>query len=256
ASERQNNAVMRYQALKRKPLNEAQARKNMMIYLKNMAGFKMNFFKGMIYSEIRPLFEKHYNSNQAFLEKVEEEVIVEEKEIEEEGNKRQEATPLASKVSVVDYQIHHENNKSYYKIISVDGSHKLFLSFITSLKNFDREDLETLWKLIKERLEVEEESEISLELLRLVRRQLNEGMQDIDEEEPAKVEEVLEVVTAAKLIKQVVTTTEPTTTAAQVPKVSAPRRRRGVVIVESNINAARLKLKLFKNIAAIEDITK
>nr|GEV92083.1 hypothetical protein [Tanacetum cinerariifolium] len=102
--------------------------------------------KGMTYIEIRPLFEKHYNLNQAFLEKVEEEVTVQEKDIKEE-----EATPLASKVPVVDYQIHHENNKPYYKIIIADGSHKLFLSFITLLKNFDREDLETLWKLVKER---------------------------------------------------------------------------------------------------------
>nr|GEZ55031.1 hypothetical protein [Tanacetum cinerariifolium] len=73
----------------RKPLTEAQARKNMMIYLKNIAAFKMNFFKGMTYSKIRPLFEKHYNSIKAFLEKEEEEVTVQEKEIEEEGNKRQ-----------------------------------------------------------------------------------------------------------------------------------------------------------------------
>nr|GEY91830.1 hypothetical protein [Tanacetum cinerariifolium] len=87
--ERHNNEVMRYQALKRKPLTEAQSRKNMMIYLKNMACFKMNFFKGMTYSEIRPIFEKHYNSIQAFLEKGEEEVTVKEKEVEEEGNKRQ-----------------------------------------------------------------------------------------------------------------------------------------------------------------------
>nr|GEV46065.1 reverse transcriptase domain-containing protein [Tanacetum cinerariifolium] len=205
-SERQNNKVMWYQALKRKPLTEAQARRNMMIYLKNMAGFKMDFFKGMTYSEIRHIFEKHYNSIQAFLEK-EEKVT-----IQEEGNKRQEATPLASKVPVVDHQIHHENNKPYYKIIRADGTHKLFLSFITLLKNFDREDLEALWKFVKERfettkpnnfsddfllnilkimfekpnveanqmldnarLEVEEESKISLELLRLVRRHVNEG---------------------------------------------------------------------------------
>nr|GEV67033.1 hypothetical protein [Tanacetum cinerariifolium] len=130
---------MRYQALKRKPLTEAQSRKNMMIYLKNMDGFKMKFFKGMTYSEIRPLFEKHYNSIQVFLEKEEERVMVEDKEIEEEGNKRQgesleqekakkqrvdekaealkrhlqivandadvyiEANPLASKVPVVDF---------------------------------------------------------------------------------------------------------------------------------------------------------
>nr|GEZ82871.1 hypothetical protein [Tanacetum cinerariifolium] len=160
----QNNAVMRYQALKRKPLTEAQARKNMMINLKNMAGFKMHFFKGMTYSEIRPLFERHYNSIQAFLEKVEEEVTIQEKEIEEEGNKRQ-ATPLALKVHVVDYQIHHENNKPYYKIIKVNGTHKLFLSFITLLKNFDREDLETLWKLVKERFETTEPKNFSDDFL-------------------------------------------------------------------------------------------
>nr|GEU59688.1 retrovirus-related Pol polyprotein from transposon TNT 1-94 [Tanacetum cinerariifolium] len=64
-----------------------------------------------------------------------------------------EATPLASKVPVVDYQIHHENNKPYYKIIRADGTHKLFLSFITLLKIFDREDLKTLWKIVKERFE-------------------------------------------------------------------------------------------------------
>nr|GEX30083.1 hypothetical protein [Tanacetum cinerariifolium] len=184
-SERQDNTVIRYQALKRKPVTEAQARKNMMIYLKNMAGFKMDFFKGMTYSKIRHIFEKHYNSIQAFLEKVEKEVT-----IQEEGNKRQgksleqdiakkqrmdkeeeelkrhlqivanddddvytEATHLASKVPVVGYQIHHENNKPYYKIIRADGTHKLFLSFITLLKNFDKEDLEALWKLVKERFE-------------------------------------------------------------------------------------------------------
>nr|GEU34014.1 hypothetical protein [Tanacetum cinerariifolium] len=230
-SEKQSNKVMRYQALKRKPMIEAQTRKNMMIYLKNMSGFKMEFFKGMTYIEIRPIFEKHYNLIQDFLEKEEEEVTVQEKDIKEEKELKRhlqivasdddddvytEATPLASKVPVVDYQIHHENNRPYYKIIRVDGTHKLFLSFITLLKNFDREDLEALLKLVKERklfkscgvhvitltatqmfqlvkqkyplthftlqqmldnvrLKVEEESKMSLELLRLVKRQLNEG---------------------------------------------------------------------------------
>nr|GEU53486.1 hypothetical protein [Tanacetum cinerariifolium] len=79
--EKQDNTAIRYQALKRKPITKAQAKKNMMIYLKNMAGFKMDFFKGMTYNDIRPIFEKHYNSIKAFLEEGE-------KEIEEEGNKR------------------------------------------------------------------------------------------------------------------------------------------------------------------------
>nr|GEZ42405.1 hypothetical protein [Tanacetum cinerariifolium] len=39
--------------------------------------------------EIRPLFKKHNNSIQAFLEKKEEEITVQEKAIEEEGKKRQ-----------------------------------------------------------------------------------------------------------------------------------------------------------------------
>nr|GEX36724.1 hypothetical protein [Tanacetum cinerariifolium] len=56
------------------------------------------------------------------------------------------------------------------------------------------------------------------------------SMQDTDETEPAEVEEVIEVVTATKLMTKVVTTAATTITDAQVPKVSAPRRRRGVVI--------------------------
>nr|GEX30880.1 hypothetical protein [Tanacetum cinerariifolium] len=76
--EKEGNAVLRYQALKRKPQTKAQARKNMMVYLKNMAGFKMDFFKCMSYDAIRPIFEKYFNSNVAFLEKSEKELEEEE----------------------------------------------------------------------------------------------------------------------------------------------------------------------------------
>nr|GEY36337.1 hypothetical protein [Tanacetum cinerariifolium] len=66
---RLTDAVMKYQALKRKPLTKAQDKRNMIVYLKNMVGYKMDYFKGMSYDEIIPLFEKHYNYNQAFLNK-------------------------------------------------------------------------------------------------------------------------------------------------------------------------------------------
>nr|GEV13946.1 hypothetical protein [Tanacetum cinerariifolium] len=72
--EKEDNDVMRYQALNRKPQTEAQARKNMMIYLRNMAGFKMDYFKGMTYDDIRLIFEKKFNSNVAFLEKTKEQM--------------------------------------------------------------------------------------------------------------------------------------------------------------------------------------
>nr|GEW34883.1 hypothetical protein [Tanacetum cinerariifolium] len=44
---KEDPAVKRYQAMKRKPQTEAQARKNMMMYLKNVVGFKMDYFKGI-----------------------------------------------------------------------------------------------------------------------------------------------------------------------------------------------------------------
>nr|GFB73881.1 hypothetical protein [Tanacetum cinerariifolium] len=63
-----------------------------------------------------------------------------------------EATSLARKVPVVDYESINLNNKPYYKFIQADGTHQLFISFLTLLKNFDKEDLEALWNLVKERV--------------------------------------------------------------------------------------------------------
>nr|GEW06088.1 hypothetical protein [Tanacetum cinerariifolium] len=62
-----------------------------------------------------------------------------------------EATPLSRKVPVVDYEIINLNNKPYFKIIRADGTHQLYVSFLSLLKNFDREDLEALWSLVKKR---------------------------------------------------------------------------------------------------------
>nr|GEU87035.1 hypothetical protein [Tanacetum cinerariifolium] len=56
------------------------------------------------------------------------------------------------------------------------------------------------------------------------------SMQDTDEAEPVEVEEVIKVVTAAKLMTNVVTTAATTITTTQEPMASTPRRRKGVVI--------------------------
>nr|GEY28452.1 hypothetical protein [Tanacetum cinerariifolium] len=54
----------KYQSLKRKPVSIAQARKNMIIYLKNMAGYKMEHFRGMTYDKVRPIFKREYKKIQ------------------------------------------------------------------------------------------------------------------------------------------------------------------------------------------------
>nr|GEV72363.1 putative reverse transcriptase, RNA-dependent DNA polymerase [Tanacetum cinerariifolium] len=63
-----------------------------------------------------------------------------------------EATPLSSKSpTIVDYKIYREGKKSYSKIIGADENSQNYLSFGTMFKNFNREDLEVLRSIVKER---------------------------------------------------------------------------------------------------------
>nr|GEV59784.1 hypothetical protein [Tanacetum cinerariifolium] len=71
--------------------------------------------------------------------------------VDEDDDVFVEATPIGTKVPVVNYEIVMINNKPSYKIFRADDTHQLYTSFITLLKNFDREDLEDLWKIMKAR---------------------------------------------------------------------------------------------------------
>ncbi|GKC69460.1 hypothetical protein Tco_1115343, partial [Tanacetum coccineum] len=51
-------SVIRYHTQKMKPKTVAQARNNMIKYLKNQGNYKIHDFKGMLYDEIIPIFEK------------------------------------------------------------------------------------------------------------------------------------------------------------------------------------------------------
>nr|GEX06909.1 reverse transcriptase domain-containing protein [Tanacetum cinerariifolium] len=151
--------IKRYQGMKKRPQTESEARKNMMIYLKNTAGYKMDFFKGMTYAHICPIFQARFDENMRFLFKSSEEMEEEDQEIIKSINKTPaqkaakrrklseedqeaddlrkrlkvvededddvfvEATPLASKVPVVDYRIVLIDNKPRFKIIRADESH-------------------------------------------------------------------------------------------------------------------------------------
>ncbi|GJV82238.1 hypothetical protein Tco_1518108 [Tanacetum coccineum] len=62
------------------------------------------------------------------------------------------AIPLASKPPVIiDYAIYKEGRTSYYKITRAGGRYMLYRVFSQLLQSFDREDLETLCKLVNER---------------------------------------------------------------------------------------------------------
>nr|GEV09181.1 hypothetical protein [Tanacetum cinerariifolium] len=103
----------------------SQARKNMMIYLKNMAGFKMDFFKGMSYEEIRPLFEKEYNKDNAKKQKL---------------GEQEEAEELKKNLEIVS-----------------DDEDDVFVN-VTPLSS--KEDLEVLWKIVKDRFKKSQQKEV------------------------------------------------------------------------------------------------
>nr|GEZ14907.1 reverse transcriptase domain-containing protein [Tanacetum cinerariifolium] len=167
----------------------------------NTAGYILDYFKGMSYDDIRPIFKAKFKSNLKFLLKTKEQIeeedsraiaIINETSAQKAAKRRRlneeaedveelkkhleivpdedddvyiEATSLARKVLVVDYQIIKLDNKPRYKIIRADDTHQLYRSFITMLKIFDREDLETLWNSVKERFSTSNPNNFSDEYL-------------------------------------------------------------------------------------------
>nr|GEW10812.1 hypothetical protein [Tanacetum cinerariifolium] len=195
--------IKRYHGFKKNPQSEFEVRKNMISYLKNTEGFKMEFFKGKTYDQILLIFQARFDANIKFLFKSREEMEKEDEEIiksinetptqkvakrrklseeaqeadnlrgrleigpDEDDDVFVEAIPLAQKVPVVDYQVVVIDNKPRYKIIRADDTHQLYISFITLLKNFDRKYLEALWRIVKDKFSTKKPTNFSDEYLLL-----------------------------------------------------------------------------------------
>ncbi|GJT55540.1 hypothetical protein Tco_0990594, partial [Tanacetum coccineum] len=206
-------SVLRYHSLKMKPKSIAQARRNMIKYLKNQGNFKITDFKGMSYNEVRPIFEKIWDFNQKFVpmdaekaskkqkspekerssEKIveEEAVAQEEKEevVKEPAAKRKKSIPrkttrkrqkleedtdkdelktfldivpredapievdsLSTKFPIVDWKtVVLTETFMYYQVFRGDGSSKNYKILSEMLQDFDRMDVEQLFRLVKER---------------------------------------------------------------------------------------------------------
>ncbi|GJT37586.1 hypothetical protein Tco_0937451 [Tanacetum coccineum] len=131
-------SVIRYHALKMKPKTVAQARRNMVKYLKNQGNYKISDFKGMSYNEIRPIFEKVWDFNQHIEpmehgsekmkspKKIEEEDVDTQKEMKEvskeSGAKRKKSLPRKSTRGTVKRQkmeedVEKEDLKGYLDIV-------------------------------------------------------------------------------------------------------------------------------------------
>ncbi|GJS20312.1 hypothetical protein Tco_0448944 [Tanacetum coccineum] len=129
----------------------------MCTYLKNMEGWKPKSLKNKSFANIQELFNKAMKRVNTFVdyrtELVEESSKKAEAEIAYESNDVTiDATPLSTKSpTMVDYKIYKEGKKSYFQIIRADGNSQMYLTFRKMLKNFNREDLEVLWSIVKAR---------------------------------------------------------------------------------------------------------
>ncbi|GJW35644.1 hypothetical protein Tco_0058564 [Tanacetum coccineum] len=69
------------------------------------------------------------------------------------------AEALQVKYLIIDWEIHTEGSRKYWKIIRVKNITEAYQVFEDMLKGFDREDLVTLWSLVKEIFRLAEPTE-------------------------------------------------------------------------------------------------
>ncbi|GJZ81019.1 hypothetical protein Tco_0646013 [Tanacetum coccineum] len=148
-------ARLRSKEQRKKPPTKAQKRNTMSIYLKNMARYKHNQLKTKSIEDIQMLFDKAMTRKQKLDENVEVEVDDEAEikklmEIVPDDEVAIDVIPLATKPPIIiDWKIIKEGKMGYFQIIRAYGSSRRYSSMIKMLQNIDREDLETLWKLVK-----------------------------------------------------------------------------------------------------------
>ncbi|GKA65702.1 hypothetical protein Tco_0765409 [Tanacetum coccineum] len=162
---RKHFGAKRAEEKRNKPPTKTQQKKTMITYLKNMEGWKHKDLKSKDFDSIKELFDKAFKRVNMFVDYrtdlVEEIAEVDDdqeatkikelmKIVPDEEEVAIDVIPLATKPpTIVDWKIHKEGKKNYYQIIRADGSSKMYLVFSHMLKSFDREDFETLWKLVK-----------------------------------------------------------------------------------------------------------
>nr|GEZ85802.1 ribonuclease H-like domain-containing protein [Tanacetum cinerariifolium] len=142
--------IKRYHGFKKKPQSKSEARKNMIAYLKNTEEIEKEE-EEIIRSINETPAQKAAKRRRLRKQAKEDENLKKQLEVvvDEDDDVFIKATPIGRKVPVVNYEIVMINNKPRYKIIIADDTHQLYTNFITLLKNFDREDLEDLWKIMK-----------------------------------------------------------------------------------------------------------
>nr|GFA34763.1 hypothetical protein [Tanacetum cinerariifolium] len=108
---------------------------------------ELDYFKGMSYNDIRLIFEAKFNSNIEFLLKIKEKMKEEENRALHSINE----TPAQKLAKRRKLNEEVEDLKRHLDIVPDEDDDVYTEATPLARKNFDREDLEALWSLVKER---------------------------------------------------------------------------------------------------------
>nr|GEW08439.1 hypothetical protein [Tanacetum cinerariifolium] len=164
-------AALRAQEKRNKPPTKTQMKSQMSTNLKNIGGYKQSHLKVRSFDEIKELFDReitkvndiiamdskaqenrtkraaeHLESDISKKQKVDENIkpVIDDAEklkkcieiVPDDGDEVLiEATPLSSRSpTIIDYKIHKEGNKNYFKIIRADGNSQVYQTFEKCLR--------------------------------------------------------------------------------------------------------------------------
>nr|GEV96394.1 synaptobrevin, longin-like domain protein [Tanacetum cinerariifolium] len=183
--------ILKYQTQQRKSWSKKQKRDYYMAVIKSNLGWKVKDFRGMKFEEIEEKFTTVWKQIEDFIsmgskeeaerfkrkgirfeqesakklktsKKVPEEVKTPDEVSEEKVKEMMQLVPIEKvyvealqvKHPIIDWKVHTEGQRSYWKITRLGGSSASYQFFMDLLKHLDREDLNQLWALVKESLNI------------------------------------------------------------------------------------------------------
>nr|GEV17536.1 ribonuclease H-like domain-containing protein [Tanacetum cinerariifolium] len=155
-------AAKRAEEKRNRPPKKSQQRSIMCTYLKKHGRIQAQQFEEQSSKKVEAKIT-HKESSKRAGDKLEQETAKKQKIVDdkETTNQKQlvkiipeediaiDIIPLAVKTSIIDWKIYKEGKKSYYQIIRAGKKSKNYLVFGYMLKDFNKEDVKTLWKLLK-----------------------------------------------------------------------------------------------------------
>nr|GEV60591.1 hypothetical protein [Tanacetum cinerariifolium] len=191
--------ILKYQAQQSKPLSKKEQKEFYMSVLRSHAGWKTKHFRGMTLKEIKEKFIPVWKQIKDFVPMSSTEEAEKAKwkglKLDQRSSKRMKTSKdvseedlkgvmqlvpveevyveaLQVKHLIINWEIHSEGKKYYWKIIRLGGYTAVYQFFVDMLKRFDREDIHQLWALVKETQSIrqassDKEKELWVELKRM-----------------------------------------------------------------------------------------